>query len=74
MTEDTENDRLFSKVIDLDVKIQREKTTVCIYDDVLAKLHSIEIVERESPTSIIQRLLEEHELKLMLKVVAKRVR
>lgn len=55
-------------------KIARKKTTVCIYDDVLDRLHSIEIVERESPTSIIQRLLEEHDLKTMRRVVVRRVR
>ena len=70
MAENTENAGLFV----IDEKIKRKKTTVCIYDDVLNRLHSIEIVERESPTSIIQRLLEEHNLKAMQKVVAKRVR
>jgi hypothetical protein len=70
MTEDTDTARLAG----IPEKIQRKKTTVCIYQDILDRLREIEIVERESPTSIIQRLLEEHDLKSMQKVVAKRVR
>lgn len=70
MSEDTE----IAGMVDVSKKILRKKTTTSIPQDVLDKLKTIAIVEREPPYSIIERLLDEHELKSMRRVVAKRVR
>lgn len=70
MTEDTE----FAGMVDVSRKILRKKTTTAIYQDILDRLHEIAIIDREPAYSIIERLLDEHDLKSMQKVVAKRVR
>jgi hypothetical protein len=61
-------------MIDVTNKILRKKTTTSIPQDVLDRLKSFAIVEREPPYSIIERLLDEHDLKTMQRVVTKRVR
>ena len=70
MTEVTE----ISGMVDVTKKILRKKTTTSIPQDILDRLKTIAIVEREPPYSIIERLLDEHELKDMRRVVSKRVR
>ena len=55
-------------------KIKRKKTTTSIPQDLLDRLHTLAIIEREPPYSIIERLCEEHDIKSMQKVIAKRVR
>ena len=70
MTEDTE----IADMVDVSKKILRKKTTTSIPQDLLDRLKTIAIVPHEPPYSIIERLLDEHELKVMQRVVAKRVR
>ncbi len=70
MTEVTEN----AGSMIIEGKSKRKKTTTSIPQDLLDKLKTIAIIEHEPPYSIIERLFEEHELKAMRRVVAKRVR
>lgn len=70
MTEDTE----IAGMVDVTKKILRKKTTTSIPQDLLDRLKTIAIVPREPPYSIIERLLEEHDIKAMRHIVAKRVR
>lgn len=70
MTEDTE----FVGMVDVSKKILRKKTTTAIYQDILDRLHKIAIIEREPAYSIIERLLDEHDIKAMRRVIAKRIR
>lgn len=70
MTEVTEN----AELAVIDAKCKRKKTTTSIPQDLLDRLKTIAIIEREPPYSIIERLCDEHDIKTMQKVVAKRVR
>lgn len=70
MTEVTEN----AESVVIDGKSKRKKTTTAIPCDVLDKLKTLRIIADEPSYSIIERLLDEHNLKTMQKVVAKRVR
>ena len=70
MTEITEN----SELATINGKSRRKKTTTSIPQDLLDRLKTLAIIEREPPYSVIERLCDEHELKAMRKVVAKRVR
>ena len=51
-----------------------EFTTCIIRKNALQSLKDMRIAPREPPYSVIDRLLEEHDLKTMRKVVLKRVR
>jgi hypothetical protein len=70
MSEDTDN----TDLVDIDGKTQRKKTTTSIPQDLLDRLKTYAIIEREPPYSVIERLCEEHDIKTMRRVVAKRVR
>jgi len=70
MTKDTES----AGLIEIDGKTLRKKTTTAIYQDILDRLHELELINREPAYSIIERLLDEHDIKAMRRVVAKRVR
>ena len=70
MTKDTES----AGMIEIDGKILKKKTTTSLPERTLDGLKAIRIVEREPPYSVIDRLLEEHDIKTMQKAVAKRVR
>lgn len=49
-------------------------TTVGIPPLILADLEKMKLIENEPAYSVIQRLLDEHDVKTMRKVVSKRVR
>lgn len=70
MSEDTDN----TDLVDIDGKTPRKKTTTSIPQDLLDRLKTYAIIEREPPYSVIERLCEEHDIKTMRRVVAKRVR
>jgi len=70
MSKDTDN----TDLVDIDGKTRRKKTTTSIPQDLLDRLKSYAIIEREPPYSVIERLCEEHDIKTMRRVVAKRVR
>ena len=61
-------------LVEINGKIKRKKTTTSIPQDLLDRLHTLAIIEREPPYSIIERLCDEHDIKTMRKVVANRVR
>jgi len=70
MTEITEN----AKLATIDGKSRRKKTTTSIPQDLLDRLKTLAIIEREPPYSVIERLCDEHDIKTMCKVVVKRIR
>ncbi len=51
-----------------------KSTTVAIKRDILTRLQGLKIIDDETPSSVIERLLAEHDLKSMQKVVLKKVR
>jgi hypothetical protein len=57
-----------------DSETKRKFTTMTIPTDVLSELHEKTIVPKEPPYSVIERLLEMYDIKIMQKVVSKRVR
>ena len=57
-----------------DDKVRRKFTTMTIPTDVLSALHKKTIVPKEPPYSVIERLLEMYDIKIMQKVISKRVR
>ena len=53
---------------------KRKFTTMTIPTDLLSVLHSKSIVPNEAPYSVVERMIEMYDIKIMQKVVSKRVR